>query len=411
MKELRCSRRLAIAAVALCLMVATLVGAYLWHQAGSSAESASAAMPSTPAALPAAAVTLRTATTTTLAPTTTTLPPTTATTAPPSTTTTTAPPLFIAAGGDVQGDRGVGAFIDTKGGEAVFAKVSPHLEPAHLAFINLETPISDLGVRKPDKEYTFRSGAGLIDGLTSAGVDMVSLANNHAVDCGPKALLDTIARLDWAGVAHAGAGAERSSAEAPAILLTPAGSVAMLAFTELVPAGFPATSKSPGVNDKTSDREKMRALIADAASRVDFVVVSYHWGTEYTGRETETQRYLAHLAVDAGADLVLGHHPHVIQGLEIYRNRLIAYSLGDFVFDHYSRETGEAFVLQVYIQPEGPPALRVIPVYLNDSTGVPSPVSGEAADVILDRLSRLSKARGLELERVGDQATFGTLPE
>ena len=317
----------------------------------------------------------------------------------------------MAAGGDVLGDRGAGEFIDKNGGEAILAKVKELLEPAHIAFVNLESPISDLGSRVPDKKYTFRAHLGLIDGFTSAGVDVVSLANNHSKDYGSEALLDTISRLDAAGVQHAGAGADREAAGASALLLTPAGTVRVLAFTELVPAGFTATSKSPGVNDCTADRGRMADSIRAAAENADFVLVSFHWGTEYTGAANEAQRALGHLAIDSGADLVIGHHPHVIQGLELYKDRLIAYSLGDFVWNHHSRETGETFVLQVHQAPQGPPAVEVIPVYLDEPTGVPAPVTGEQADVILGRLTRLSSALGLQLEQVGDRAFYGSLPE
>jgi len=350
-------------------------------------------------------VTSTTVTPTTTAPPTTSL--TTSSTTTSSTTTTEAPTpaLVVAASGDVLADRLVGAFIDSNGGEAVFANVRPLLESAHLAFVNLECPLSDDGSRDPHKEYTFLGRSALVDGLVSAGIDVVSLANNHAVDFGRAALLDTIARLDQAGVNHAGAGADAQAAAAPTLLITPAGVVAFLAYTEIIHPGFPATADRAGVNPATN-REKLLAAIASANEKADFVVVSFHWGTEYTTQPSREQRRLAHEAVDAGADLILGHHPHVLQGLEIYRERLIAYSLGDFVWDHHSRETGETVVLRVSLTPGEPPTIEATPVYLDDSTGVPAPVSGNAADVILSRLSRLSAGLGLEMARSGDTAVY-----
>jgi hypothetical protein len=133
-----------------------------------------------------------------------------------------------------------------------------------------------------------------------------------------------------------------------------------------------------------------------------------HWGVEYAANAGPHQQELAHKLVDAGADLILGHHPHVIQALEIYNNRLIAYSLGDFVFDHYSVATGQAFVLQVTLPLEGPPSARIVPVYLSDSHGIPAVVTGSKAGAILSRLTKLSAAHGLELIRDGDIAYFGT---
>jgi poly-gamma-glutamate capsule biosynthesis protein CapA/YwtB (metallophosphatase superfamily) len=246
-----------------------------------------------------------------------------------------------------------------------------------------------------------------VSGLTSAGVDVVSMANNHAVDCGQTALLDTIARLDKAGIHHAGAGKDISAARTPAMLDTPAGKVAVLAFTDKFASGFAAGTEHPGVAT-IGDGSKVVAAIKAAKQKADYVVVSFHWGTEYTSQAASYQRALAHKAIDAGADLILGHHPHVIQGLEVYHDKLIAYSLGDFVFDHHTRATGEAFVLRVTLRPDGPPVARIIPVYLSDANGIPAPATGSAARSILDRLTHLSGALGLELTRSGDQAWVGT---
>ncbi len=408
----RTDRKWTAGAVCLWVIAAALAAVYLLTSPTSGDTTASGLGIGTAVVAAPSTISVTPSTTTTEWVTTTIAPPAaaaTTTTAPSITTTTTSPPLLFAAGGDVMGDRKVGVFIDANGGDAVLSRVKPYLESAHLAFVNLESPISDKGARKTGKQYTFRSRTALAGGLAAVGIDVVSLANNHALDYGAKALLDTLERLDKVGVAYAGAGADRGAAEAPALLITPAGIVKVLAFTEIIPGGFAATSEYPGVNATTLDRERVSATIAAAAETADFVAVSFHWGTEYTGQATREQRRLAHRAVDAGADLVLGHHPHVIQGLELYRGHLIAYSLGDFVFDHYSRITGEAFVLQVSLPKEGPPSFTAVPVYLDES-GVPAPVSGEEADVILSRLSRLSADLGLVISREGDLACYTPEP-
>ena len=327
------------------------------------------------------------------------------TTAPP-TTTTTAPPLFVAAGGDVMGDRQVGTFIDARGGQAVLADVATLLADAHVAFVNLESPLSDQGTRNKDKSVTFRGRTALVEGLAAAGVDVVSLANNHALDWAAPALLDTISRLTQSGIAVAGAGPDLEAARAPALLDTPAGRVAVLAYTDVLPVGFSAGAARPGVNPARGDPERLLADVAGAAAASDYVIVSFHWGLEYEGYAHEGQRSLAHDVVDAGADLVIGHHPHVLQGLEIYKDRLIAYSLGDFVFDHYSRATGEAVVLRVTIRPSGPPSFTIVPVYLVDPHGIPAPVFGEEADAILTRMEEFSGRLGLTLVRAGDVAGY-----
>ncbi len=391
------NRWLAIAAVALWATAAALAWLYFLHDPAN--DSATAREPHVAAATPRLALT--TSTTEAL---------TTTTTEAPTTTTTLPPSLTVAAGGDVLGDRGVGAFMDENGGASVFAEVKPFFESAHLAFVNSEGPISDTGTRATWKEYTFRARPALLDGLVSAGIDLVSLANNHSVDYGTKALLDTFARLDQAGISYAGAGADAAAASAPAFRATPAGIVAVLAFTDIIPGGFTATSDTPGVNATTPDRDNLLAAVSAAKENADFVIVSFHWGTEYQSRANQDQRKLAHQVVDAGADLVLGHHPHVIQGLELYRNRLIAYSLGDFVWDHYSRETGETFILRVTVPRQGPPSAEIVPVYLDDSTGVPAPVTGDDAASILERLASLSADLGLEITISGDRAFLEPTP-
>ncbi len=392
------NRALAIAAAGLWIVAAVLTAFFFFT---SSEAGAGQSIPTT---------TVDVTTTTSVPPTTTSSVASTTTILPATTTTTLSPPLTLAAGGDVMGDRGVRAFVSEDGAPAVFAKVKPFLQSAQLAFVNLECPISDEGTAKVAKEYTFRAPTSLPAGLVSAGIDVVSVANNHVLDYGQSALTDTLRRLDAAGVAHAGAGANSSSAAAPALLITPAGTVAVLAFTEIIPAGFEAGSHQPGVNPATPGYTRLLSAVKAAAARADFVVVSVHWGIEYSARANADQRALAHRIIDAGADIVIGHHPHVIQGIELYRDKLIAYSLGDFVFDHYGRSTGEAFVLQATLPQEGLPSLEIVPVYLNDTSGVPAPVSGEEADVILGRLIKLSGSLGLKLVQEGDRARLAADP-
>ena len=397
-------RRWAIAAVVLWVAVGLLTAFYFLD--GEEPGSASAAGDSGPGSTLTAAA--GSTTTTALLTTTTTEPPsTTTTTKAPVTTTTTVPPLLtVAASGDVLGERGPGYFMDDHGGEAVFAQVRPLLESAHLAFVNVEGPISDKGTRATWKEYTFRGRLELAEGLASAGIDIISLANNHSMDYGAKALLDTFPRLRKAGVQWAGAGADAAAASAPALLITPAGIVALLAYTDIIPGGFTATSESPGVNATTPDRKKILKAVAAAAAWADYVIVSFHWGEEYTGTANADQRKLAHQVVDAGADLVLGHHPHVLQGFELYRDRLIAYSLGDFVWDHNRPVTGETVIVRVTVPRTGPPALEAVPVYLDEVTGVPSPVTGDHAASILNRLAAYSAALGMHLTITDDRAVY-----
>lgn len=406
----------ALLAVMIWVVAAALAVSYLYDRGEASAESTEPSVTATvttatgfgetPAGGPI--FTAYPETTTTTVATTTTVEVTT--TIPRTTTTMVRVALTVAASGDVLGDRGVGLFMDKAGGEALFAHVRPFFETASIAFLNLEGPISDKGVRASWKEYTFRGRPALAAGLASAGIDVVSLANNHSNDYGGKALLDTFKRLDKVGVWYTGAGADAETASAPALLISPAGMVAVLAFTDIIPGGFAAGSNTPGVNITTSDGKRMASAIKKAAKQAKFVIASFHWGEEYKRTANSRQRQLAHQAIDAGADLVLGHHPHVLQGLEIYKDRLIAYSLGDFVWDHYSQETGETVILRVAIPGKGLPSIELVPVYLDDITGVPAPVTGEHAASILNRVARYSADLGLQLNVRGDRAYFNAGP-
>ena len=392
-------RRLGIAAVALWVVALVLAGVYFSQrsQTGAAAQATSTSL---------AAVST---TVTTLPPTTeppTTEAPTTTTTEAPTTTTTEEPSLTIAAGGDVQGDRMVGKYIDAHGGDSALGKVASYLQSADLALLNLEGPISDKGTKLSWKDYTFRSRLALAQGLANAGVDVVSLANNHAMDCGSAALLDTIQRLDAVGVKHAGGGEDITAARAPAIVETPAGKVAVLGFTDKAASGFAAGAEHPG-SAMIGDGSKVVEAIQAAKQKADFVIVIFHWGTEYTFNAAGYQRSLAHRCVDAGADLIIGSHPHVIQGIELYKDKLIAYSMGDFVFDHRPGPTGQTFILRVTLKPGQPPVARIIPLYLDNTYGIPAVVTGDTADTILNRLISLSKGFGTTITRSGDQAWIG----
>jgi hypothetical protein len=380
-KRRRTTRTFTVVVILLWAAAAALAGYMIWHTQFAAGAAAS--------------------------PSTTTSSPADTTTEAPTTTTTLPPDLSVAAGGDVIGDRGVGTFLDKNGGAALFAGVKAYMEPAQLAFVNIEGAISDQGTRNTFKEYTFRARPALLDGLVSADINIVSLANNHSLDYRWKALSDCISRLDAAGVKHAGAGGDLSAASAPTILETPAGKVAFIAASEIAES-FAALKDRAGTNYTSAPNAALLADVAAAAKQADFVVVSMHWGKEYTPTANSHQISLAHKLIEAGADLILGHHPHVIQAMEIYKNRLIVYSMGDLVLDWHSPYAGETFVLQVTVPKDGPPSGRIIPVYLSRINGTPKVVTGTIAARILARLTKLSTARGLELNRDGDIATFGS---
>jgi poly-gamma-glutamate synthesis protein (capsule biosynthesis protein) len=300
-------------------------------------------------------------------------------------------------------DRNVKTLISKRNGKAPLARVAKRLAKADLTIGNLESPLSSRGSRDTNKDVTFRGDPRAIDGLTAAGFDFISLANNHVLDYGPKALTDSIQLLDDAGIAHAGAGKDRSAAWKPTVVETGDASTAYLAFSLIVPAGFIAQPNRAGLASGRWDVSLIERAIKRAKRDHDYVVVSFHWGVEYEDDANTGQTRLAHRAVKAGADMVLAHHPHVIQGVEIYKRRLIAYSLGDFVFDHYSRKTGESFILNANLGPDGVSDVTVVPTYL-DEYGRPAVVRGQAAAQILSRLKKISRRLHTTVVINGDTA-------
>jgi poly-gamma-glutamate capsule biosynthesis protein CapA/YwtB (metallophosphatase superfamily) len=329
--------------------------------------------------------------------------PSPAATAPQPATPSLPPTITIAAVGDLMFDRQVKEMISAKGGAEPLEEVAERLSKADVAIGNLESMLSSRGTRNTDKDVTFRGHPAAIEALRIAGFDALSLANNHTMDYGPEPVADTIAALGKAGIGYAGAGPNRTAAWKPATIERSGAKVAYLAYTHILPAGFLVGENSWGVASGKMDMSLITEAVRAAKKTHDYVIVSFHWGVEYEDYANGDQVKKAHQVIDAGADMVLAHHPHVIQGVEYYKGRLIAYSLGDFVFDHYSRKTGEAFILEAELGPNGVDNAVAVPVYLY-RVGKPKYVSGKEARVILKRLQEISAPHGTSVVLEGDEA-------
>jgi len=317
------------------------------------------------------------------------------------------PPVRVVSGGDVMTDRSVRTYAEAHGCDAVLAGIAGVLRKGDAAWINLEGPVTTIGTPKPGKTYTFRGPPAMGAALRRAGVDVVTLGNNHAVDYGRSALKDSITRLEAADVAVVGAGRNASDARQPAVITTASGAtIGFLAWNDVWWPGFTATGGKAGVAEAFTDVGRMRRSIRALAKRVDYVVVGYHWGYEYQHFPVAQQTMEAHAAIDAGADLVIGHHPHVLQGVEVYRRGLIAYSLGDLVFDHYSVETGQTVLVDALLTPRGVTA-TLVPVYAS-ATGIPSRQHGVAGKTILTLLQQYSQPLGTKITIRGDTALVRT---
>ncbi len=320
---------------------------------------------------------------------------------PTSPATAATPPVTVVSGGDTMADRQVKAFIRRHGADAVLTGIAPLLRSADVAWVNLESPLTTISDPWPGKDVRFQGDPRLAAALAAAGVDLVNMANNHALDQGHAGLLDSIRRLERAGVGVVGAGRDAAAARRPVIVRTSGGAtVGFLGWTDIIWPGF-AAGTSPGVATASPDMAFVEQAIRSLKRRVDYVVVCFHWGIEYTDVPIASQVAEAHAAIDAGADLVIGHHPHVLQGVQLYHGRLIAYSLGDLVFDHYSVATGQTVLVDAELRPHGV-RVTLIPVYAS-ANGIPAVVTGAAARGILVHMRRLSAALGTRVTITGDR--------
>ncbi len=255
----------------------------------------------------------------------------------------TATLLFV---GDIMLSRNIGRIMAERNDwRYPFLEVADTLASADLTFGNLEGPISSRGV-KQGSIYSFRADPRSAEGLAYAGFDVVSLANNHMLDYGKEAFLDTLDALTDAGISYAGGGADFKAAHGPAVWEANGMKVAFLAYTNLVPVSFTKETAQPAI--AFADVAQMTADIASAKAQADAVVASFHWGEEYQTAHNAYQERIAKAAIDAGALLVIGHHPHVAQEVERYNGGVIAYSLGNFVFDqNFSKDTRTGLALRV----------------------------------------------------------------
>lgn len=313
---------------------------------------------------------------------------------PTASTTTT---ITITAVGDLLFDLGPRRMIAAKGGKAPLAKVASVLRAADLTIANLETPLSNRGASvlgKPANLIFDGDPRGVLS-LTDSGIDIVSLANNHAMDHGTIALTDTLATLDKAGIAHAGAGLNTKAAWTPAIVDVKGRKVAYLAFTQIIPSYFTPSSTRAGVAVGTSIT-KMTAAVRAAKKKADIVIVAVHWGVEQSYTPTARQKHDARALIDAGADVVLSHHPHVMQGIDTYKGKLIAYSLGNFLFPYKTVEGRKSFILRFEYGPKGVANITAVPVYMGD-WGAPVIQTGASARAILGKLATISKPMGTQI--------------
>lgn len=307
---------------------------------------------------------------------------------------TTEPPrrVVVAFTGDLMLDRDVEFAMATVSATYPFDAAAPLFEGVDYAVGNLEGTFTDVGAPMA-KKYVFATDPALAAGLAATPFRVVTLANNHATDYGIEGLARTIETLEAHGIRWFGAGRDEAEARR-GLVVTAEGQpgIAYLGYN-----AFPEVHWADGAAGGVA-RASVEAVREDVARMraqpgVDFIVVTLHAGDEYRHEVNEEQRAIARAAVEAGADLVVGHHPHVLQPVEAYRDRFILYSLGNFVFDLDADDLAtlgegpfQGAVAVVTFEVGRPPALEIRAARIDVAENRPRPATREEAPAILGRL-------------------------
>lgn len=310
--------------------------------------------------------------------------------APPAAPELLAGPVTVAAAGDIHGEPPLRAALLE--GANPLEEVAPVLAAADLAVVNVETAVGTDGTPAPDKQYTFQAPPALWTALVASGVDVATLANNHALDFGVDGLEETIAGARAAGLAVVGAGADAEEAYAPVVVDVRGRTVAVVGLSRVLPViEWAATDERPGLAS-AYDEEAAVAAVQAAALLADHVVVALHWGQEVEDCPDQHQRRLAAALVEAGADVIAGHHPHVLQGVAEEDGTVVAYSLGNFAWYSKGGLSAQTGVLTATLDEAGATATFTPAVIGSD--GWPRPVEGEDAAVATARVEELFPGEG-----------------
>ena len=296
----------------------------------------------------------------------------------------------MAAVGDIMLDRSVGKRIKAVGPEGTLAKVRDRLRAPYLTFANLECPLGTVGPHDPPN-CVFRADPATVKVLVDGGIDVVSLANNHTLDAGRESVLSTLDTLEANDIAYVGANRDRERAWEPVIFNVAGVKVGFLAYTDL---SFQHGSYCKIDKDPEAVMEQVRRT----DKRCDILFVSVHWGEEYQSRRSERQRKTALQLIDAGADCILGHHPHTLQGIGTYKGKPILYSMGNFVFDQREGERMESALFELWWKEGGQWQIKATPVWIERPRLGPIYPEKSRALKIAQRLRDLSRALGTPAE-------------
>lgn len=301
-------------------------------------------------------------------------------------------PITIAFGGDVHGEPPISGVLAA--GANPFEFVAEPLAAADIAMVNLETAVGSSG-SPADKEFVFQASPALLDAMVAAGIDVVSVANNHSFDMGTDAFLETLDNARSAGLVPVGGGRTEAEAYAPAVIDVAGTPVALIGLAKIGPEEDQrAVGGRPGT---TNGRDRARTVGAVQAARAitPVVIVFVHWGNELADCPRDDDIALARAVLDAGASAVIGMHPHVLQGVSTRADgKLVAWSIGNFAFYARRAEARATGVFTLTVAPDGSVTdLAIAPARIDDS-GRPRPLEGAEAQATLDDIAALEPGGG-----------------
>lgn len=268
----------------------------------------------------------------------------------------------------------------------------PLMRQSDIVLGNLETPVSKRGKPMEDKQFTFRGRPEILKILKDNNFSAVSIANNHVLDFGPDAFLDTLDNLREYELLYAGGGRNKDEADKGVIIEKNGIKVGFLAYTKVVPVvDWYAKKNRPGIVGayKVHEKEFVNA-IREAKNNCDVLVVSVHWGKEASTEIKDEEKYIGHSMIDAGADIIMGHHPHVVQGMEMYKGKPIFYSLGNFIFTRSKLDiSNKTMMATVTIDGEGKISdIHVIPGTI--VSGKPTPMENIEREEFIKYLNSMN---------------------
>lgn len=310
--------------------------------------------------------------------------------------------ITINAVGDVMVANWATPILDSAGIDYPLKQVRLLLLDADVRVGNLEAPISDTGI-KFEKTYTFKIPVRHSGVLVDGGFNVMTLANNHILDHGEMALFSTLRVLDSLRIGHIGAGKNIAQARVPFIVEKKGKKIGFLGYSLTFPEDFWAKENRPGTafgHDfyLKEDIPKLRKM-------VDYVIVVFHWGVEKSVSLKDYQKEMGHMAIDLGADAVVGHHPHVLQGIELYKGHPIAFSLGNFCFGTWTDAVWDSAILKLFFSQGVFLKAEVLPILINNNKVQmqPRPLTGKDALKSLNWLSALCDSLKTKLVISGER--------